>query len=326
MKPFLVRIALAGALALLTGFALLYILINEKHELIPESLARLARKADLLENPEAKRCGECHQAIYEAWQKSRHSKAWTSETYIKDSENRSKEKCLPCHIPRVVKAGNKPEPRLSVRDDGIYCVPCHVAGGKMNGPYALFSPPHPTERNDDYRKAVFCGSCHEKTYKEWQAAGASETCQSCHMARARGRLVQNRFLKFLHAPKEVAYHSFPHGKIGPKEIALNVGLSRGRVQVTLKNETVPHLVPTADNGDPRLYLTVSQFDAAGEQLDRVREILAPQQETALAYKKAARFRYPLDPGAKQLIVLLEYKPAWSKEKSLVLEKSYAIDF
>jgi hypothetical protein len=52
-------------------------------------------------------------------------------------------------------------------------------------------------------------------------------------------------------------------------------------------------VPTADNGDPRLYLTVEQFDTAGEKLDRVREILAPQQETALMYKKEVAFTYPV---------------------------------
>ncbi len=328
MKParILILFSLACGMAGLLACGTIYFLINKKHTWIPEKLVELARQPDLLENPTAKRCGECHEAIFKAWEKSRHARAWISETYIKDSENRSKEKCLPCHIPRAVKAGSKPEPRLTQRDEGVFCIPCHMADGKMNGPYALYSPPHPTRQNDAYRKAVFCGSCHEKTYKEWQAAGHESTCQKCHMPRAEGRLVQNPVLKYFHAPKEVADHGFPHGAVGAGEIGLSVDIKPGRVRVALLNDTVPHHVPTADNGDPRLYLTVEQLDTAGEKLDRVREILAPQQETALMYKKEVAFTYPVERGARRVSVRLEYKPAWSTEKTEVHNKSFTVDF
>ena len=325
-KPTFIRLAVVGALAGMLGLALIYLLINKKYEWIPKPLVERARQPDLLENPAAKRCGECHETIFKAWQQSRHARAWVSETYIKDSENRSKEKCLPCHIPREVRAGRKPEPRLKLREEGIYCVPCHVARGKINGPYALYSPPHPTDKSDGHRKSVFCVPCHEKTYKEWRATGHDDTCQKCHMPRAAGRLVQNPILKYFHAPKDVADHRFPHGEIGPREIALRVDFTPGRVRVVLLNDRVPHFIPTADNGDPRLYLTVLQFDGAGERLDKTREILAPQQETALPYKKEVAFQYPLEKGARRLSVLVEYKPAWSQEKTEVLRESYDINF
>ena len=74
------------------------------------------REPQLLQRPEAKRCSECHKAIYEAWNESRHSIAWTSKNYIEASENKSKEKCLPCHIPLPVQ-GEKPTPRLDRRDE-----------------------------------------------------------------------------------------------------------------------------------------------------------------------------------------------------------------
>ena len=79
------------------GFAALfsvYFVINVIPGVIPDALVAQARQPELLKYPEAKRCSECHQAIFDAWNKSRHSVAWVSEGYVKASENHSKEKCL----------------------------------------------------------------------------------------------------------------------------------------------------------------------------------------------------------------------------------------
>lgn len=181
----------------IAGIAIIYFLINEKFEWIPESALELTREKDLLERPEAKRCADCHKAIYDSWKKSRHSISWTSKTYIEASENHTKEKCLACHIPESVQ-GEKPSSRLDRRDEGIYCVSCHFINNKMNGPYDLVSPPHPTYRNPDYVRSNFCGSCHQKTFKEWQAAKVEDTCQNCHMPRKKGRLTQKIGLNLLH--------------------------------------------------------------------------------------------------------------------------------
>ena len=169
MKSFTRYVLLLTIVVVVAG--VFYYIINHGFHLVPDPMKRLLRQTDLLENSSAKSCYECHKTIYESWKKSRHSQAWISENYIKDSDNRSKEKCLPCHIPQEVRAGIKPDPRTWVRDDGVYCVPCHVVNKEMNGPYDLFAPPHPTRQNPEYRKSKICGTCHQKTFKEWEAVG-----------------------------------------------------------------------------------------------------------------------------------------------------------
>lgn len=301
------------------GIAIAYFLINEKFEWIPESALELAREPDLLEQPEAKRCGDCHKTIYDSWKKSRHSISWTSKTYIEASENRSKEKCLACHIPQSV-TGEKPSPRLDRRDEGIYCVSCHFINNKMNGPYDLIAPPHPTYRNPDYVRSNFCGSCHQKTFKEWQATKVEDTCQDCHMPRVRARLTQKFGLNLLHKKKWVGDHRFLHGEINEKSIEMEASFQESFFKVSLLNKTVPHSIPTADNGDPRLYLYIKFINTAGKEVDSVKEIIAPQQETALPFNKKIFFQYRLFEPVSQAQIVLKYQPAWSKEKELIWEK------
>lgn len=313
----LIRWAIAAGVL---GYAALfgvYLVINVTPSLIPDALVAPARVPELLKYPEAKACAECHQDIFDAWKKSRHSVAWVSEGYVKASENHTKKKCLNCHIPTEVIPGEKPQPRLKNRDDGIYCVPCHVKNGTMNGPYTLLAPPHPTQQSDDYRSAKFCSSCHEKTFKQWKATGSNETCQSCHMKRKIKRLTQKFPLSLLHAKREVADHSFPKRTFDDVKLDVKAKFEDNRLSVTLTNQNIPHLVPTADNGDPRLYLYVTYFDAAGEEIDNYKEILAPQQDTALPFQKTVEYRYRFGENLKKAEIIIQYKPAWSKEKSEV---------
>ena len=302
------------------GIAIAYFLINEKFEWIPEAALELVRDKELLERPDAKRCSECHKDIYEAWKDSRHSISWTSKTYIEASENRTKEKCLACHIPESV-TGEKPSPRLDRRDEGIYCVPCHFVNGKMNGPYDLVAPPHPTYRNPDYVNSRFCGSCHQKTFKEWKETKVEDTCQDCHMPRTKSRLTQKLPLSLLHKKKWVGNHKFLHGDLTEKDILMEVEFKEKFFNFTLLNKTIPHWVPTADNGDPRLYLYITFLKETGEEVDQNKGILAPQQETALPFNKKVDFRYRLFEPVAQASIVLKYKPAWSKEKELVWEKT-----
>ena len=304
----------------IAGIAIAYFLINEKFEWIPEAALELVREKELLERPDAKRCSECHKDIYESWKDSRHSISWTSKTYIEASENRTKEKCLACHIPESV-TGQKPSPRLDRRDEGIYCVSCHFINGKMNGPYDLVAPPHPTYRNPDYVNSKFCGSCHQKTFKEWKETGKEDTCQDCHMPRTKSRLTQKLPLSLLHKKKWVGNHKFLHGDLNEKNILMEAEFKEKIFNVSLLNNSVPHAVPTADNGDPRLYLYLIFFNAAGEQVDQAKEIIAPQQETALPFNKKVNFRYRLFDPIDQVDIVLKYQPAWSKEKDLVWEKT-----
>ena len=298
----------------------LYALINHQPEWVPSALVQLARQPDLLDSPEAKRCAECHQSIFDAWKESRHSVAWVSKTYIKDSEDRTKEKCLPCHIPTSVNPGEKPTPRLDRRDDGIYCVPCHVRDKAMHGPYDLYSPPHPTRADKDFRVSKFCGSCHQKTFKEWQATGSDKTCQSCHMKRQTGRLTQKLPLSWLHAKREVADHRFPKGDLSEENLSVLAAFDGRMLRVRLLNDTIPHAIPTADNGDPRLYVYVTFLNAGGKEIDTYKEIIAPQQETALSFQKPSVYDFPVPADTAAGQVTVRYKPAWSKTLSDVVKR------
>lgn len=321
IPPSLHRILFAGVLLILiTGLAL-YSLINFKPDWIPSFLVQWARQPDLLDYPEAKRCAECHESIYSAWKESRHSLAWVSETYIKDSENRSKEKCLPCHIPASVVPGIKPESRLQQRGDGIFCVPCHVRDKAMRGPYDLYSPAHPTRADKTYRTSEFCGTCHQKTFKDWQGTGSDRTCHSCHMKRRKGRLTQKLPLSWLHSTKQVADHRFPKGELSDENIKVRAEFDAGKFRVQLTNPDIPHHVPTADNGDPRLYLYLNFLNAQGESLDTYKEIMAPQQETALPFKKPVTYEFPVSAEIQSAQVVLRYKPAWSPDKSDILNRT-----
>lgn len=302
------------------GFALTYYLINEKFEWIPKQVLEAVRQPELLQKPEAKRCSECHQAIYEAWKESRHSISWTSETYIEASENRTKEKCLACHIPQSVQ-GDKPTPRLDRRDEGIYCVSCHFTNNKMHGPYDLLAPPHPTHQNPDYESSKLCGSCHEKTFKQWQATKVEDTCQSCHMPRTKKRLTQKFGLNLLHKKRWVGDHRFLRGEITKSDIILDTKFEEKTFILSLLNKTIPHAVPTADNGDPRLYLYVSFFNEAGDEVDKSKEIIAPQQETALPYGEKVEYRYRLFEKVARAQVELKYKSVWTKDKTNVWKHS-----
>ncbi len=323
-KPTLIKSSILISIASILCIAGAYWLINFQPGLIPQPLLELARQTDIIDNPKSETCSECHQVIFDAWKKSRHSQAWVSEFYIKDSEDRTKEKCLPCHIPAIVNPGSKPEPRLGHRDEGIFCAPCHLKEGAIRGPYDLLAPPHPTRQVADYRKSLFCGSCHETTYKEWQETNEETPCQSCHMPSSEGRLTQKFPLNLLHKKRKVADHSFPHGEFSEKDIDVTVEFKERGVILTLQNQTIPHHLPTADNGDPRLFVYSDFFDSKGETIDSFKEIVSPQLKTALPFKEQVRYHYFVS-NASAATVRVEYKPAWSKEKQLVFSRSFSED-
>ena len=289
-----------------------------------EQLIELVRQPDLLEYPEAKRCSECHQSIYESWKESRHSIAWKSKTYIEATKNRSKEKCLPCHIPEEVKAGIKPVPRIKNREDGVYCVPCHVIENKMNGPYDLFSPPHPTVQNPEYRKSKICGSCHEKTYDQWVSSGSEKTCQDCHMPRSKKRLVQKFPLEYLHSKKLVGDHRFIRGEITDQDLLVSSEMKSNRLHITLLNRLIPHLLPTATSGDPRLFLYIRFFDRDGNEIEKTKEIFAPQQKTALPFGEKMMLQYKPARETSRIEILLQFKASWSKEKKIIRKIELAL--
>ena len=126
----------------------------------------------------------------------------------------------------------------------------------------------------------------------------------------------------LHKKKWVGNHKFLHGDITEKDILIEVEFEERFFNFSLLNKTVPHRVPTADNGDPRLYLYITFLNVAGDQVDQMKSIIAPQQDTALPFNKKMGFRYRLFDPVDQAKIVLKYQPAWSKEKDLVWEKTF----
>ena len=142
------------------------------------------------------------------------------------------------------------------------------------------------------------------------------------MPRIRARLTQKMGFNLLHKEKWVGDHRFLHGRIGEKDVLMEASFQNNFFRIDLTNKTIPHGVPTADNGDPRLYLYMSFFNSEGEQVDQAKEILAPQQETALTFNKKVNFSYRLFDPVASVHIVLKYQPAWSKDKKVILEKTF----
>ena len=282
----------------------------------------LLQEKDLLKSPSSQRCQECHGPIHEKWKASRHAGAWTSEGYKKETENYTKMKCLGCHNPQEITDGEKPLPREEHKEEGVSCAACHLKEGAMRGPYQVFSPPHPSKEDPWYRRSESCRGCHAKTFKEWEAARVGKTCQACHMPGKKEKMIRKFPLDLLpfHHPVEVGDHSMPVILVTEKEARL--GISRepeGDVKVVLENTGVPHALPTAENGDPRLYLEVEFFD--GETLlSTEKTLFAPQLETALRYQKTWESSLRVPEGSDRAVATLFLRRSWKKEKELLLAK------
>ncbi|MFQ5559939.1 MAG: multiheme c-type cytochrome [Nitrospinota bacterium] len=248
------------------------------------------------------KCQKCHQDIFFSWRQSRHAQSWTSKTYVKTSENRSKEKCLPCHIPLEIKPGVKPSSRESFRNLGIYCVPCHLSekslhGGEMD----IFSETPSGEKDIDFRDPTFCGSCHLKTLEEWKLTGEKRSCQKCHM-------------KSFRQPVD---HGFSPLNTVSKDIELSAAVIDKTIRVSLINRSIPHLYPTAENGDPRLFLYTRLFDRSGDEVDKFRETLAPQQDSSLGFRQEVVFEYEKTEETETVEIKLFYKSAWAKKRRML---------
>ena len=281
-----------------------------------ERLETVFVEEDLLQRPPAKRCSDCHADIYKEWKKSRHFHAWTSENFRVESENYAKVKCLSCHAPHQVDPEKKPLLRAEFREDGVSCVACHFKEEtrSMHGPLKVWSPPHPSRQDLSYTKSTFCAGCHRETYKEWKMAKVEKSCQSCHMPSLGKRDLIQKFPFYLfHLAKPRTSHEFPSLKASPEDV--EVRLEAGKLILT--NVGVPHNLPTADQGDPRLYL-LAEITYANGRKKIVRKLLSPQSKTALAYRKPREIRIP--PGeVKEITVRLLRKLAWSEERELIKE-------
>jgi hypothetical protein len=112
-------------------------------------------------------------------------------------------------------------------------------------------------------------------------------------------------------------YCFKFTEFGEKDLVLGASKTDNAIMIQLKNQTIPHLFPTSENGDPRLYLYIKLYNQNGEEIESHKETLSPQQDTALPYQKEISFEYEWTEETKRVEISLEYKPAWSKEKKIL---------
>ncbi len=281
-----------------------------------DKLGSVFVEEDLLQRPPAKRCSDCHTQIYREWKESRHFHAWISKEFRLESENHTKTKCLSCHAPHQVDPGKKPVLRAEFREDGVSCVACHFKeeSRTMHGPLRVWSPPHPSRQDLSYTKSKFCAGCHQETFREWKLAKVDRSCQSCHMpSLGKRRLIQKFPFYFFHRPKPRNSHRFPSLRAMQEDI--KVELKGNKLMIT--NVGVPHNLPTADQGDPRLYL-IAKVSYRDGRKRTVRKLLSAQSKTALRYKVPYELRLPAGEIRSVDLTVLR-KLSWKKGKETLLK-------
>ncbi len=277
---------------------------------------------DLLQRPQAKRCSDCHAEIFKEWEKSRHAMAWKSEKFRLESEEYTKTKCFSCHAPHQVDPEIKPSLRAEFREDGVSCVACHFKEQTkaMHGPHKVWSPPHPSKQDLNYTKAFFCAGCHQETYKEWHLTKVQKSCQDCHMpSMGDKRLVQKFPFEYFHSKKPRHDHSFPVGIAKSEDIQIELERTEN-LRLKITNVGVPHNLPTADQGDPKLYI-IMDADLPNGESSRIVRVLSYQAKNALVYGVPKYIELPwLE--VKSLRVSLQRRLSWKEERERIKEVTF----
>ncbi len=278
---------------------------------------------DLLQRPKSKRCSDCHAEIYREWERSRHALAWKSESFKRESENYTKSKCLSCHAPHQVDPDKKPTLRVEFKDDGVGCVACHFKEETkaIHGPLKVWSPPHPSKQDLAYIKSNFCAGCHQETYKEWKIAKVEKSCQDCHMpSLGKKDLIQKFPFHYFHLAKPRHSHEFP--TLIAKDEDVKVWFEGNKLYI--KNVGVPHNLPTADQGDPRLYL-IAEVSYRNGRKRKLRRIFSPQAGNPLPYNVPVGINIPHAEGVVSIKVKLLRKLSWKREKEIILSEHVRVE-
>ena len=293
-------------------------------------------------------CGRCHRSIQEAWKASSHAKAMESRLFQDalemaeaDLGAAARKQCLGCHSPIAVQSGDLSLVK-KVSWEGVTCDFCHsVQEVTANGPNPkavlafngiktgplkdAVSEYHGTAYSEVHTSSLICAPCHEyknslgfpvlTTFSEWKAgkyAKEGRECQSCHMSRVAGAVVDPKIKRTtagVNLHEMWGSHSLEQLNSALKA-TLNAARSGDDVKVTVdvSNAAAGHSLPT---GSPlrQLVLEVRADGYGGEHLreERVyRRKVADQQGTEigqedLAFMKAAKVLSDtrLGPGEKR---------------------------
>ncbi len=233
----------------------------------------------------AEACGRCHRAIHLAWKSSAHARSMESRLFQDVLELTGKEygaaarkACLACHAPVAVQTGD-----LSLQSktswEGVTCDYCHsirevsLAGGNpkarmeygsaKSGPLKdSSSSAHATVYSEVHTSSLACAPCHEyrnpfgfpilTTFTEWKEskyAAEGRQCQSCHMSRVAGDVVEPRLQRSSVA--KINLHQMP-GSHSIDQLASTVKaqlsakheLDHLTVSIEVTNAAAGHYVPT----------------------------------------------------------------------------------
>jgi hypothetical protein len=281
-------------------------------------------------------CGRCHRAIVQAWKLSAHADAMESSVFQDSLELAegdfgvaSRKICLGCHSPVAAEIGDTALVQ-KVSWEGITCDYCHsirlvdFAGPNprakvefslvKSGPIKdSISMAHGTVFSSVHISSEICAPCHEyrnaaglavlTTYSEWKAsryAKEGKNCQSCHMYRVAGDVVDPKIRAG--GSERVNLHQMPGGhSLDQLTRTIKAKLDSSRqgdqlkVTVTVANQAAGHFVPT---GSPLrqlvLDLRVDTADARHFKEEHIyRRVVADQHGTPVnrehfAFVKAAK--------------------------------------
>ncbi len=290
-----------------------------------------------LESPaSAEVCGRCHRAIHESWKASTHAQAMESPLFQDvldmaqaDFGPAGRKVCLGCHSPVAAQTGDTSLTK-KVSWEGVTCDYCHSIrevsfngsnpkvvlnfGAVKTGPLSdAVSSAHQTAYSSVHTSSAVCAACHEyrnasgldvlTTYSEWKAsryAKQGRQCQSCHMSRVAGDVVDPRVARTRTA--QINLHQMP-GSHSLEQLtsAIKAQLATGRagdqlrVTVDIANQTAGHYLPT---GSPLRELMMEvKADSSSGQHFREERVYArkvadaqgvPLQREHVAFMKAAR--------------------------------------
>jgi nitrate/TMAO reductase-like tetraheme cytochrome c subunit len=247
-------------------------------------LFAFASSAGLEAPTSAEFCGSCHRAIQESWKTSSHAQAMESRIFqdaLAVAEDRFgarvRATCLKCHAPVAVEIGDLAL-RRKVSWEGVTCDYCHsVRDVSLAGPnpkavvdFSLVksgplkdadSMAHGTAYSAVHTSALVCAPCHEyrnaigfpvlTTYSEWKNSRygkEGKVCQSCHMYRTAGDVVDPRVKR---SKAAINLHQMPGShSIDQLTKTITANLSAGwqgdnlRVLVDVTNRAAGHYVPT----------------------------------------------------------------------------------
>jgi hypothetical protein len=249
------------------------------------ALALTAQAMDLQPPSSAEICGDCHREIHAGWKRSAHATAMESRLFqdaLKMAESdfgaSARKTCLGCHSPIAVQIGDLGLIK-KVSWEGVTCDYCHsirevtTTGTNpharvefslvKSGPSKeAVSTAHGTIFSAVHTSSLACISCHEytnaqglavlTTYTEWKQSHYGKDsggCQSCHMARVQGNVVDPRVKA--NSRLQLNLHEIPGShSVTQLNKAIRAQLSvthqggQLKVSVQVSNQGAGHSVPT----------------------------------------------------------------------------------